>query len=132
MREFLSPQFAIFVATGGAAAAINFGSRILYSQWCSFSAAIFLAYGTGMVAAFVLAKLFVFRNSRRRLRDAWLTFCAVNVLAIAQTWLISMCMARYLLPAAGVTLFVPELAHAVGIVVPVFSSYLGHKRFSFR
>ncbi len=132
IRDFLSPQFAAFVATGGTAAAINFGARILYNQWCSFSTAIILAYATGMAAAFVLAKLFVFRDSRRRLRDAWLIFCAVNLLAIAQTWLVSMCMARYLLPAAGVTGFVPELAHAAGIVVPVFSSYLGHKRLSFR
>lgn len=96
-----------------------------------FHTAIILAYGTSMVTAFILAKLFVFRNRCRRLRDAWLTFCAVNLLAIAQTWLISMCMG-YFLPAVGVTAFVPELAHAAGVVVPVFSSYLGHKRFSFR
>jgi putative flippase GtrA len=38
----------------------------------------------------------------------------------------------YLLPIAGVTQWVPEIAHAVGVVVPVFTSYLGHKKFSFR
>jgi putative flippase GtrA len=32
----------------------------------------------------------------------------------------------------GVTAYAPELAHAVGVVVPVFTSYLGHKHFSFR
>ena len=132
IRDFLSPQFVMFLATGATAAAINFGSRVLYSRWFGFSTAVILAYATGMVAAFVLAKLFVFHNTRRRLRDAWLIFCAVNLLAIAQTWLISMGMALYLLPAAGVSAFVPELAHAAGIVAPVFSSYLGHKRWSFR
>jgi len=38
----------------------------------------------------------------------------------------------YLLPIAGVTQWAPEIAHAVGVAVPVFTSYLGHKKFSFR
>jgi hypothetical protein len=32
----------------------------------------------------------------------------------------------------GVTAYVPEIAHGVGVAVPVFTSYLGHKHFSFR
>lgn len=59
-------------------------------------------------------------------------FVLVNLVAILQTWAISMGLAYYLLPSMGVTLFVPEIAHAVGVAVPVFSSYLGHKRWSFR
>ena len=34
--------------------------------------------------------------------------------------------------AAGITRFVPEIAHAVGVAVPAFTSYLGHKRWSFK
>jgi putative flippase GtrA len=41
-------------------------------------------------------------------------------------------MAYYVLPGAGITYFAPEIAHAAGIVVPVFTSYLGHKHWSFR
>ena len=62
---FRSRQFLVFLLTGGIAAAVNFGSRILYNQWMGFSAAIVLAYITGMVTAFVLARLFVFRASVR-------------------------------------------------------------------
>ena len=59
---FRSRQFLVFLLTGGIAAAVNFGSRILYNQWMGFSAAIVLAYITGMVAAPVGA---VFRAGQR-------------------------------------------------------------------
>ena len=45
---------------------------------------------------------------------------------------ISMLLAYWALPALGVQAFVHEIAHAVGVMVPVFTSYLGHKHFSFR
>ena len=43
-----------------------------------------------------------------------------------------MLLAYYLLPAIGVRHYVQEIAHAIGIIIPVFTSYLGHKRWSFR
>jgi putative flippase GtrA len=61
-----------------------------------------------------------------------LLFSAVNAIAVLQTWLISMGLALYVLPYWGVIRFAEEIAHAVGVVVPVFTSYLGHKHFSFR
>ena len=38
---------------------------------------------------------------------------------------------NYGLPALGVASYRPEIAHAMGVIVPVFTSYVGHKRFSF-
>ena len=61
-----------------------------------------------------------------------LWFVVVNIVAVIQTWAISMLLAYYVLPRVGLTRFVPEIAHAVGVAVPVFTSYLGHKRFSFK
>jgi putative flippase GtrA len=130
--QFRSRQFLAFLVSGGTAALINFGSRILYSQWLGFSAAVVLAYLTGMVSAFVLARLFVFSETTQPVHRSALFFTLVNVVAIAQTWAVSLFLARYLLPSLGVTSFVPEIAHAIGIVVPVFTSYLGHKRWSFK
>lgn len=132
IRHFASRQFIVFLVTGGTAAAVNFGSRIVYNQWMPFSGAVVLAHLTGMVTAFVLAKLFVFKESQQSMRRSVLFFTLVNLVAVAQTWLISMGLAYYLLPAMGVTQYVKEMAHAVGVIVPVFSSYLGHKRWSFR
>jgi putative flippase GtrA len=132
IREFLSRQFLIFLLTGGTAAVVNFGSRILYSMWLDFSSAVILAYISGMITAFVLAKLFVFKESHQTLQRSAVFFILVNLVAILQTWAISMGLAYYLLPLLGFSVFVPEIAHATGVIVPVFTSYLGHKRWSFR
>ena len=132
IREFGSRQFFVFLLTGGTAALVNFASRIIYNYWMGFSDAVILAYMTGMVTAFILARLFVFRQSRQRLHQSALFFGLVNLVAIAQTWIISMGLAYYILPGVGIDRFVPELAHAAGVVVPVFTSYLGHKYWSFR
>ncbi|MBK3468908.1 GtrA family protein [Pseudomonas sp. MF6776] len=132
IQQFISRQFLVFLLTGGTAAAVNFGSRMLYSRWLDFSSAIILAYLTGMITAFVLAKLFVFKGSEQSLHRSLMLFTLVNVVAALQTWGISMGLAYYVFPALGVNSFVHEIAHAIGVAVPVFTSYIGHKRWSFR
>ncbi|TRO82714.1 GtrA family protein [Desulfuromonas acetexigens] len=132
IQQFMSRQFFAFLITGGVAAIVNFGSRILYNFWIDFPLAIIFAYISGMVTAFVLAKIFVFRASQQALHRSAVFFIIVNLFAVLQTWLISMGMAYYALPSLGVTAYVREIAHACGVVVPVFTSYIGHKRWSFR
>lgn len=132
IQAFQSRQFLLFLFTGGVAAAANFSSRIVYSLWLDYSAAIALAYLTGMIIAFALARLFVFKDARQSLHYSVLLFSLVNLLAVLQTWLISLGLAYYVLPWIGVESFREEIAHAVGVAVPVFSSYIGHKYLSFR
>lgn len=131
IRHFLSRQFAVFLLTGGVAAGVNFGSRILFNQWMGFSHAVVLAYLCGMATAFVLARLFVFSETTQSVQRSAGFFVLVNLVAIAQTWAVSLLMLHVVLPWMGVTRFAPELAHGVGVVIPVFTSYLGHKRWSF-
>ena len=131
MGSFMNRQFLGFLLTGGLAAAVNFGSRIVYNRWLDFSSAVVLAYLTGMVTAFILARSFVFTQSSQSVQRSAMFFVLVNGVAVLQTWAISMAL-YYQLPIAGVTQWVPEVAHAVGVAVPVFTSYLGHKKFSFR
>ncbi len=131
IRQFISREFLAFLLTGGLAACVNFGSRILYNHWLDFSSAVVLAYLTGMVTAFILARAFVFARGSQSVQRSALFFALVNGVAVLQTWVISMAL-FYLLPMAGVERFVPEIAHAAGVIAPVFTSYLGHKRFSFR
>lgn len=111
---------------------VNFVSRIQLSQWFGYSSAIVLAYLTGMVTAFILVRLFVFPSSSQSLQNSFLLFVVVNLAAVVQTWAVAIFLASYLLPAIGIARFIPEIAHAVGIAVPVFTSYLGHKMYSFR
>ena len=132
LRQFMSRQFLVFLITGGLAAAVNFGSRIVYNQWVPFSFAVILAYLTGMITAFLLARTFVFRDGSQSINRSATFFVLVNAVAVLQTWGISMLLAYYVLGWLGVTRFVPEIAHAVGVALPVFTSYLGHKRWSFK
>jgi putative flippase GtrA len=129
--RFKSQQLVTFVLTGGVAATINFGSRIIYNQWLGFSASVLLAYITGMITAFTLAKLFVFTKSKQSLRRSILFFIIVNLFAALQTWLVSMGLSYYLIPALGITYLTREISHGIGILIPVFTSYIGHKRWSF-
>ena len=132
MSDFTSREFLLFLGTGGLAALINFGSRFLYNRYVGFSSAVILAYLTGMVAAFFLAKMFVFQKSKHSMARSVLYFSLINVLALVQTWGVSMALAYWILPAVGILRFSEEIAHLGGIAVPVFTSYLGHKYFSFK
>ncbi|MBO9688675.1 MAG: GtrA family protein [Mitsuaria chitosanitabida] len=129
---FRSRQFLIFLLTGGVAACVNFGARIVLNRWMGFSAAIVVAYLLGMVTAFVLARTFVFGGGQLALHRSAVYFVLVNAVAVLQTWAASLLLALYVLPALGVDRFAAEIAHGIGVIVPVFTSYLGHKHLSFR
>lgn len=132
MKGLLSREFLVFLITGGIAAAVNFGSRVLIDRWVDFSTAIVLAYLCGMLTAFVLFRMFVFKTSGRPLHQSAVWFILVNGVAILQTWVVSMGMYHYVLPVLNIDVLQREIAHATGIVVPVFTSYLGHRRLTFK
>jgi putative flippase GtrA len=129
---FFSKQFALFIFTGGIAAAVNFGSRIVLNNHFGFSTSIILAYILGMITAFILAKFLVFKTSSQSTLKSIFYFILVNAAAILQTWAVSLGLAFYLLPYLGIEHDVKEIAHLVGVIVPVFTSFLGHKHFSFK
>ncbi|WP_227242816.1 GtrA family protein [Paraburkholderia caribensis] len=131
-QTFISKDFLMFLLTGGFAAAVNWGSRIVYNIWMPYSAAIVVAYITGMITAFVLAKLFVFTKSTQSTTKSAIFFTLVNLVAVLQTWAVSVGLAYYVLPRIGFTWHARDFAHAVGVAVPVFTSYIGHKKWSFK
>jgi putative flippase GtrA len=130
--RFGSSQFLRFLFVGGFAAAINFCSRIVLSLWLGYAVAIVLAYLLGLVTAFLLNRRFVFTEAGNRLHHQMFWFVAVNAFALGQTLLVSLLFAHYVLPYFGISWHAQEIAHAAGIVTPIFSSYIGHKRLSFR
>jgi putative flippase GtrA len=132
IKDFCSEGFIKFLLVGGFAALVNFISRILLSRIVSYILAIVIAYLIGMVVAFVLTKLFVFDVTAGKTQKQFLYFTIVNLFAVFQTVLVSVSVADYLLPLAGIYDYRQELAHMVGICFPVFTSFLGHKYFTFR
>ena len=128
----MTRQFLKFLVAGGVAAVANFSSRIALSHWMPYIPAIIAAYLIGMVTAFVLNRLFVFEGAVNSLRSQAGWFTLVNLAAVAQTLAISLLLADHLLPAMGIRTHTETIAHGVGVLVPVVTSYLGHKHFSFR
>lgn len=124
-------QFARFLLTGGTAAGVNIVSRWLFSNVMSYSLAIAAAYLCGMTTAWLLSRLYVFEPSGRTRRDEYVRFTLVNLVAAAQVWLISIALADYLFPAVEFTFYPEDVAHIVGVIAPIFTSYVGHKHFSF-
>ena len=131
VSQFINREFVVFLGIGGLAAAVNFFSRLVYSRWLDFSEAVIVAYVTGMVVAYILMRLLVFTKSDQPISKSIGFFVLVNGFGILQTFAVSMIL-YYLLPILGVIRWAPEIAHGVGIAVPAFSSYIGHKRFSFK
>ena len=125
-------EFILFLITGGLAALINIASRIGFSTVVRFELAVLLAYGVGMLTAYLLARRFVFVDSRTSIRRSFAAFALVNLFAVLQTWLVSMGLRNWLLPLLGIVFFRDLLAHGIGVAVPVVSSYFGHKHISFK
>lgn len=132
LSEFFSKRFMLFLLTGGLAALVNFGSRFLYSTVFSYPVAIIWAYITGMVVAFILFRTFVFESSNHSVQKQIIYFTVVNILAIAQTLIISLLMINIVLPKLNITFYPEALAHACGIAVPAVTSFIGHSLFSFK
>jgi putative flippase GtrA len=125
-------QFILFLITGGIAALVNIASRIGFSQVLHFELAVLAAYGIGMIMAYVLARRFVFLNSKQSVKRSFAAFALINLAAVLQTWLVSIGVRSWLLPVLGTAALVDLIAHSFGVVVPVITSFFGHKYVSFR
>lgn len=128
----LTPQFIRFIIAGGVAAGANYGSRFLFNTYFSYSLSVFLAYLVGMLVAFLLMRGHVFDAKKGPLGSQVAKFIGVNVLAVLQTLLISLLLAKWLAPSIRSVEDAEAIAHLVGVLVPVVTSYFGHKLLTFR
>ena len=131
LRRPEARRFVAFLLTGGLAAGINVGSRLLFGLVMPYEAAVIVAYLVGMTAAFFLARMFVFASSGRSLHVEYGRFALVNVASLIQVLAVSIGLAKLVFPALHMTWNAELIAHVVGVLSPVLVSYQGHKRFSF-
>ncbi|MBV6815665.1 GtrA family protein [Xanthomonas campestris pv. passiflorae] len=128
----MTRQALLFLVAGGIAAGANFGSRIALSHIIPYVPAIVTAYVIGMITAFALNRAFVFKNPTNSVRSQAVWFVLINLLAVAQTVLISLSLSHWLLKGMASKELAETIAHAVGVAFPVFTSFAGHKYLSFR
>lgn len=127
-----SKEFLLFLLAGSVAALANFLSRIYLNKFFSYGTSIFFAYCLGMLIAYFLMKIFVFKSSKNSNFKSSLYFTFINLLAVFQTWAVSLYLANSLLPSINLQQNIKEIAHAVGIIVPLITSYYGHKLLTFK
>ena len=134
----LDNRIVRFLLAGGMAAACNFGSRFIYSQFMPFSYAVLLAFMTGLTVGFLLSKRYVFTTSSNSVAHEMGWFVLINLLGLVQTWGLSVYLVE-LLPQYSVfgqnpsgQAWAEAVAHFAGVLLPVVTSYVGHRYLTFR
>jgi putative flippase GtrA len=128
----MTRQFTLFLLSGGIAAALNWGSRFLFSLWMPFEVAVVCAFVVGLASGFILMRTVAFEGRGKPALPQAGRYVLVNAAALAQTWIISVALARWVLPAMGVTTHAEAVAHLAGVLFPVITSYVAHQRYTFR
>ena len=124
--------FVKFLAVGGIAAAVNVASRVLFSLVMSFDLAVVCAFLCGLTTGFALNRRYVFQAAGAgTIAEQGARFALVNLLALVQVWGISVGLARFVFPWLDFSWHAETIAHAIGVVSPVVTSYFAHKHFSF-
>jgi putative flippase GtrA len=126
-----SGPFLRFLLVGGAAALLNIFARLTFNLWMTYELAIAVAYLVAMTTAFVLNRTYVFHARKRAILGQYLRFTIVNLVALVQVWVVSVGLARWLFPLVGFEWHGHAVAHTIGVLSPVVTSYVGHKVFTF-
>lgn len=129
---YVQKQFILFLLCGGLAASANIISRYIFFLILSYPVSIVLAYIVGMVIAFTMFKVIVFRvKEKKDLIKEIISFTLVNMLGMLLTLALSTFLAECLFPYMGFTFYPYDVAHLLGVMAPVITSYFLHKHFTF-
>ena len=121
-----------YLLFGAMAAGLNWGSRFGWSLLLPFRFAVVAAYATGMVFAFLTFRCFVFNDSGASVGGQVRNFVIVNLLGMAQTWVLALALVDHVLPAVGWRFHPEACGHAVAVGAPAVTSWFGHRYFTFR
>lgn len=97
-----------------------------------FAWAVIAAFVVGLVSGFVMMRLFVFNGRTKPVAPQAAKYVLINMFALAQTLAISVIAARWFFPFLGVTHSAEALGHLAGVLVPVLTSYFGHRMLTFK
>lgn len=129
---YMSAQFARFIAVGGLALLLHWLSRFVFNSFMTYGWAIAMAYAVGMLAAFVLNKIYVFPFSEQSLNFEVFFFFLVNIAAFPLVWVVAYVMGEWVLVRYVQPQLALALAHGFAITLPAFANYALHKLVTFR
>jgi len=129
---YVSMQFARFLLVGGVALVCHWLSRFAFNAFVSYGWAIVLAYGVGILVAFVLNKIYVFPFSGRSLNFEIFFFFLVNIAAFPFVWIIAYALGEWVLADRMPRELALAIAHGFAITLPVFANFALHKFITFR
>ena len=86
----------------------------------------------GLTVGFVMMRGYVFNARDKPVGRQVAIYGAVNFLALLQTLLVSMESVRLVLPFVGTISRAEALAHLAGVLVPIVTSYFGHRMATFK
>lgn len=128
----MNNKFLLYLASGGVAALANYGSRFFFGIWFVFEISVVLAFVVGLVVGFFLMRSYVFQGSGKPFSSQVFMYVTINMFGLLQTVAVSSLMLRVVLPGLVSNEHAEAYAHAVGISVPIITSYFGHKFLTFR
>lgn len=129
---YFSSQFLLFLLCSGTALVLNFLSRIVLSVFIPYGAAVLVAYGIGMLTAFLLSKRYVFPHSSNPLRREVTLFVTINLAWLPVIWLASIWLGDHVLPHFMNEPLAHALAHGISITLPALINFAFHKFLTFR
>lgn len=130
-------EFVRFLATGSIAALANLAAVWAFQLVAPYPLAVLLGYLVGMLLAFILFQRLMFNTpglilTRPILARRILRFTLVNLLGMALAWGVSVSLFYLILPAIHWTFIPDRIANLIGVAIPAFSSYFGHKFWTYR
>jgi len=130
--DYFSKEFILFVVCSGISAVVNFFVRIILTVYIEYAIAIVLAYICGIIVSFTLNKIFVFNIRTGNIHKQLGKFIIINFSGVCITLFLSLLFRNVIFPFIGFTFYVNEFAHVIGLSFTAFTSFLGHKYFSFK
>lgn len=135
MNQLLSPQFLRFVIANSFAAFVNIMTRLIGSLVVIDAWAVVAGFCAGLSTSYLLCRGFVFRTVHRVSLPEVLRFTGINLLALMLTWLVYHLTLQGLVAARigpATNQGLRTSAHALGVVAPVFFSFMAQKTLTFR
>ena len=135
MRAFFNKCFAHkfvrFVFAGGVSVLFNLCARAIFSLFFSYQIAIVLAYVIGMATAWFLMRILVFQTTKQRADGEIMRFLLVNIIGLAQVSVISSLLVGRVDKMVNNIATSEALAHLLGLISIVFTSYILHSKFTY-